>query len=258
MKTDKRSGKSLFRVISDRPRRLFAVGDIHGNINEIRALIDFLKKERGLDDRDCLVFIGDYIDRGPASRQVIDLMLSLKAGLPDTVFLKGNHEDMLLGFLGQGGSGGDVYLSNGGAAFFDSYGIAPFESLSEILLDFPPSHLDFIKGLELGVVIGNFIFVHAGIDPEQALEEQVPEDLLWIRKPFINSGHALGKTVVFGHTAFDQVLLDLPFKIGIDTGIAYGNRLSAVELIEGELYQVEMGETTVKASHLNDLLDRRT
>jgi hypothetical protein len=63
---------------------------------------------------------------------------------------------------------------------------------------------------------------------------------------------------VFGHTAFDQVFLDLPFKIGIDTGIAYGNRLSAVELIKGELYQVEVGETSVNASYLNELLDRRT
>ena len=258
MKTDKRSGRPLFRVISDLPRRLFAVGDIHGNINEIRVLIDFLKKEKGLDERDSLVFIGDYIDRGPASRQVIDLMLSLKAALPRTVFLKGNHEDMLLAFLGQGGNGGDVYLSNGGAAFFESYGIAPFGPISQILLEFPPSHLDFIKGLELGVVLHNFVFVHAGIDPERGLDDQNPEDLLWIRKAFINSGHALGKTVVFGHTAFDQVLLDLPFKIGIDTGIAYGNRLSAVELIEGELYQVEMGETTVKARYLNDLLDRPT
>jgi serine/threonine protein phosphatase 1 len=257
MKTDKRSGKPLFRVISDRPRRLFAVGDIHGNINEIKILVDFLKTEKGLDSQDCLVFIGDYIDRGPASRQVIDLMLTLKAALPKTVFLKGNHEDMLLGFLGQGGNGGDVYLSNGGAAFFDSYGIAPFGSISQILLEFPPSHLDFVKGLEYGVVIDNFVFVHAGIDPERGLDDQDAEDLLWIRKPFINSGHAIGKTVVFGHTAFDQVLLDLPFKIGIDTGIAYGNRLSAVELVSGELYQVEVGESSVNVSYLNDLLSRR-
>lgn len=258
MKTDKRSGRPNFRVISGQPRRIFAIGDIHGNLNEIRILIEFLKKEKELDERDCLVFMGDYIDRGPASRQVIDLMLSLKAALPKTVFLKGNHEDMLLGFLGQGGNGGDVYLSNGGAAFFDSYGIAPFGSISQILLEFPPSHLDFVKNLELGVVINNFVFVHAGIDPDKGLDDQVPEDLLWIRKAFINSGHTLGKTIVFGHTAFDQVFLDLPFKIGIDTGIAYGNRLSAVELIKGELYQVEVGETSVNASYLNELLDRRT
>jgi serine/threonine protein phosphatase 1 len=256
MKTDKRLGNPPFRVISDRPRRLFAVGDIHGNINELRTLIDFLKKDKGLDTRDCLVFIGDYIDRGPASRQVIDLMLSLKAAFPKTVFLKGNHEDMLLGFLGQGGNGGDVYLSNGGVAFFESYGIAPFGSISQVLIDLPPSHVDFVKSLELGVVSENFVFVHAGIDPEKGLADQDPEDLLWIRKAFINSGHAIGKTVVFGHTAFDQVLLDLPFKIGIDTGIAYGNRLSAVELMGGELYQVELGETSVNVSYLNDLLRR--
>lgn len=258
MKTDKRPGQTPFRVITDRPRRVFAVGDIHGNINEIRALIEFLKAERGVDQRDQMIFIGDYIDRGPASRQVIDLMLSLKAAWPKTVFLKGNHEDMLLGFLGQGGTCGDVYLQNGGIAFFDSYGIVPQGKLSDILLELPTSHLDFIKGLELGVVLANFVFVHAGIDPARGLNEQLPEDMLWIRKPFINSEHSLGKTVVFGHTAFDQVLLDLPFKIGIDTGIAYGNRLSAVELVEGELYQVELGEPAVKASFLNDLLQRKS
>lgn len=258
MKTDKRPGQTPFRVITDRPRRVFAVGDIHGNINEIRALIEFLKAERGVDQRDQMIFIGDYIDRGPASRQVIDLMLSLKAAWPKTVFLKGNHEDMLLGFLGQGGTCGDVYLQNGGIAFFDSYGIVPQGKLSDILLELPTSHLDFIKGLELGVVLANFVFVHAGIDPARGLNEQLPEDMLWIRKPFINSEHSLGKTVVFGHTAFDQVLLDLPFKIGIDTGIAYGNRLSAVELVVGELYQVELGETAVKAGFLNDLLQRKS
>lgn len=258
MRTDNRSGQAHFRVISDKPRRIFAVGDIHGNINEIRALVEFLKHERKVDERDCVVFIGDYIDRGPASRQVIDLMLSLKALWPKTVFLKGNHEDMLLSFLGQGGRCGEVYLQNGGAAFFDSYGIVPQGSISEILLELPPSHLDFIKRLELGVVVANFVFVHAGIDPERGLDQQSADDMLWIRKPFINSGHALGKTVVFGHTAFDQVLLDLPYKIGIDTGIAYGNRLSAVELVEGELFQIEMGDSAVKASYLNDLLQRQS
>ncbi len=256
MKTDHRSGHIRFRVIPDPPRRIFAVGDIHGNINEARALIEFLKQEKKVDDRDCVVFIGDYIDRGPASRQVIDLMLSLKALWPKTVFLKGNHEDMLLSFLGQGGLCGDVYLQNGGMAFFDSYGIVPQGSISEILLELPSSHLDFIKALELGVIVGNFLFVHAGIDPEHGIDQQVADDLLWIRKPFINSGHSIGKTVVFGHTAFDQVLLDLPYKIGIDTGIAYGNRLSAVELVGGELYQIELGDTAVKSSYLSNLLSR--
>jgi serine/threonine protein phosphatase 1 len=163
---------------------------------------------------------------------------------------------MLLGFLGQGGHGGDVYLSNGGAEFFDSYGIEPFDAMSRVLLELPSSHLDFVMSLEQGVVIDNFVFVHAGIDPDRGLDDQELEDLLWIREPFINSGHAIGKTVVFGHTSFDQVFLDLPFKIGIDTGIAYGNRLSAVELFGGELYQVEAGEDIVEVSSLQELLTR--
>jgi serine/threonine protein phosphatase 1 len=241
---------SFPRVIKDRPRRVFAVGDIHGCIDEIRVLINFLTNEQALDERDQLVFIGDYIDRGRGSRQVIELMLSLKERWPHTVFLKGNHEDMLLAFLGFEGQGGDVYLVNGGNAFFESYGIDPVGSLSDIREQVPATHMDFLHGLELGVVLGEFMFVHAGVHPAKPLDEQGVEDLLWIRHEFVQAPHNFGKTVVFGHTAFNEVLVDLPYKIGIDTGAIYGNQLSIVELVHGDLYQVSVGESVVRTSRL--------
>ena len=248
------SDKPVVRLIKKRPRRLFAVGDIHGCVDEITTLIEHLTKHKDLGPEDLLVFMGDYIDRGRSSKGVIDLCLSLKEKWPHTVFLKGNHEDMLLDFLGLGGRGGDVYLANGGLAFFSSYGIEPFGDLSEIVQGIPRSHLEFLKNLELAVMVSEFLFVHAGVRPDKSLEQQETEDLLWIRQEFVQGQHQLGKTVVFGHTAFNEVFLDLPYKIGVDTGAIFGNQLSVVELVNGDFYQVELGERTVKEGHLNQLL----
>jgi serine/threonine protein phosphatase 1 len=161
---------------------------------------------------------------------------------------------MLLGFLGLGGQYGEYYLKNGGDSFFKSYGIEATGSLTSIREQIPESHLSFIKNLELGVSLGEFIFVHAGVSPRRALDQQIQEDLLWIREDFIQHPHPFGKIVVFGHTAFNQVFLDLPYRIGIDTGVAYGNRLSAVELVHGELYQVEVGGRAISQSQLEHLL----
>ncbi len=248
----------LIRVISERPRRLYAVGDIHGNMQELSLLLDYLTSKHSVGAEDLLVFIGDYIDRGPASRQVIDRMLEIQRSWPKTVFLKGNHEEMLLSFLGLGGGNGEFYLPNGGASFFASYGVEPSGPLSELIAKLPVAHLEFIRNLEHGVSLAEFIFVHAGVNPAKSLEEQEPSDLLWIRKEFILTPHDFGKTVVFGHTAFNDVYLDMPYKIGIDTGVAYGNKLSIVELVNGDLYQVGVGETAVHERSLRDLLPSRS
>jgi serine/threonine protein phosphatase 1 len=251
------SGTSI-RVIADRPRRLFVVGDIHGNYTELSILLDHLAAKHNVTSEDLFVFIGDYIDRGPASRQVIDRMLEIQRVWPKTVFLKGNHEEMLLSFLGLGGGNGQFYLPNGGAAFFASYGVEPVGPLSDLIAKLPVAHLEFIRRLELGVSLAEFIFVHAGLNPSRALEKQSSGDLLWIRKEFINAPHEFGKTVVFGHTAFNDIYLDLPYKIGIDTGVAYGNRLSIVELVHGDLYQVGVGEIEVRERSLRELLASRS
>jgi serine/threonine protein phosphatase 1 len=255
---DTSEGSPTIRIIADRPRRLYVVGDIHGNNSELSVLLEHLTSKHSVSSEDLFIFIGDYIDRGPASRQVIDRMLELQRTWPKTVFLKGNHEEMLLAFLGLGGGNGQFYLPNGGLAFFESYGVEPIGPLSELIAKLPVAHLEFLRRLELGVSLAEFIFVHAGLNPLCALEQQRPEDLLWIRKEFIGVPHAFGKTVVFGHTAFNDIYLDLPYKIGIDTGVAYGNKLSIVELVNGDLYQVGVGEREVKERSLRDLLASRS
>jgi serine/threonine protein phosphatase 1 len=252
------NAKTLIREITERPARLFAVGDVHGCYDELATLLDYLDSKQGLCADDQLIFIGDYIDRGVASKQVVDRLLEVRAAWPKTVFLKGNHEEMLLDFLGFGGSNGEFYLKNGGINFFASHGLEPIGSLEEIRNGLPQSHLEFFKGLEIGVVLAEFLFVHAGISPQRPLAEQQQGDMLWIREEFISFPHDLAKTVVFGHTAFNQVLIDLPYKIGIDTGAVYGNRLSAVELVAGDLFQVGAGQRSVEELSLKSLLPSTT
>jgi serine/threonine protein phosphatase 1 len=257
-KKAKASDVAEIRVVTERSPRVFAFGDIHGCNSELNILLDALRSRHHATKADQFVFIGDYVDRGPDSKGVIDTLLAWKAEFPKTIFLKGNHEDMLLGFLGMGGSSAEVYLINGGAEFFKSYGIEPTGPLSEVAKSLPPAHLQFLTSLELGVSIGEFLFVHAGINPALGLQEQKPHDLMWIRGDFIPVEHNVGKTVVFGHTPFADVMLHMPYKIGIDTGLVYGNLLSAVELVDGTVFQVDRGGDQVTVSSLRDRLNSRS
>jgi serine/threonine protein phosphatase 1 len=227
--------------------RFFVVGDIHGCAREVEALLAALALVKG----DTVAFIGDYIDRGPESRAVVDMMLALRARTEfATVFLKGNHEDMCLAYLGRVGQWGEAWRMNGGGATLRSYGVSPQATGAEAAAAIPASHIDFFAGLALQHVADDFLLVHAGIRPSRALEAQESEDLLWIREEFITSRHDLPYTVVFGHTPQRRVLVDLPYKIGIDTGCVYGGRLTAVELRERVLYQVAYNEKQVKQSPL--------
>jgi serine/threonine protein phosphatase 1 len=236
---------ATIRVIADRPSRLFAIGDIHGCSDELAVMLNELTKKEGVSSSDLVIFMGDYIDRGPASKDVIAQLLAFRERFPSTVFLKGNHEDMLLDFLGLGGHLGENYLLNGGEEFFSSYAIDAVGAVDEVRGRLPAEHLEFICSLEVGVSLAEFLFVHAGISPFRELDKQRSRDLMWIRRDFTTFEHNLGKTVVFGHTPYENVMVHLPFKIGIDTGLVYGNKLSAVELVHGGLFQVEKGEKTV-------------
>lgn len=231
-----------FRVLPENYERIYAVGDIHGNLKELKTLLDFVFTQDPLTENDLVVFLGDYIDRGPASCEVVNYVRDFRASNPNTLCLQGNHEEMLLSFLGVSGEHGDFYLANGGMQCFDSYGITVSNDRSKIRREFPDEHIEFFSSLEVGVIVGHFILVHAGIRPTVPLEEQDSHDLRWIRREFIHNQHRFGKTVVFGHTAFNGLFVDLPYKLGIDTGIAYGNALSIVELIHGDHYQIELGD----------------
>jgi serine/threonine protein phosphatase 1 len=223
--------------------RFHIVGDIHGCVRELETLLTGLDVSAG----DTLAFIGDYIDRGPDSRAVVDLLLGLRAqsGLR-TIFLKGNHEDMCLAYVGRDGRWGESWRMNGGGATLRSYGVSDALQGAAAAERFPAEHLEFFESLDLTAVVDEFLLVHAGVRPSVPLGAQDPEDLLWIREEFIACAHELPHTVVFGHTPQRQVLVDLPYKIGIDTGCVNGGRLTALEPHAGVVHQVTYGDRQVR------------
>jgi serine/threonine protein phosphatase 1 len=208
-------------------QRIFAVGDIHGCYQKLCALMDKLPLNK---EQDQLLFIGDYIDRGPGSIEVLDYLIDLKMRLPGIIFLKGNHEDMLQNYLD--GKDRFTYLLNSGQQTLDAY-----LNNQDASADYPvpPAHLEFLSELRLYYQTENYIFVHAGMRDKVPLESQKETDLLWIRDEFIYSDYDFGKRVVFGHTPFKEPLVQTN-KIGIDTGAVYGNRLTCVQLPEMKFY----------------------
>jgi serine/threonine protein phosphatase 1 len=209
--------------------RIYAVGDIHGCYDKLLVMM----QKMDIDfESDTLVFLGDYIDRGPQSFEVVAYLANLKQRYANTIFLKGNHEEMLEKYL----SGEDriTYLVNGGQQTLESYMNRPRPEGEPVI---PRTHLEFFKSLRIYHETQNYIFVHAGLKNKVPLEKQKTEDLLWIRRRFIESKYDYGKMVVFGHTPLHEPLL-LPNKIGIDTGAVYGNRLTCVRLPELVFYTV--------------------
>ena len=221
----------------------YVIGDIHGCVDELRRLIGALPLRLG----DSLIFLGDYIDRGPDSAGVVAYSIALQSELREVsfLFLRGNHEDMLLSYLGLAGQHGDMFLINGGKATLASYGLSEAVAAEEALSAIPPEHLMFYKKLERFYIMDPFLCVHAGIHPHKPLADQTEEELFWIRNAFIYSSHRLPYTVLFGHTPQQRVLYDLPFKIGLDTGLVYGNTLTCLEVDEKVLYQINRGKKRV-------------
>ena len=204
-------------------QKIFVVGDIHGCFDKLCALMDKIPINF---TRDQLIFIGDYIDRGSSSLEVVDYLIDLKKRWPATIFLKGNHEDMLEKYLD--GSDRFTYLLNGGQRTLDAYLNRP-NNPGEYPV--PPAHLEFFKSLHRYYQTDDYIFVHAGLRKKVPLESQKAIDLFWIRDEFIYSDFDFGKRVIFGHTPFKEPLVHTN-KIGIDTGAVYGNRLTCVQLPE--------------------------
>jgi serine/threonine protein phosphatase 1 len=211
--------------------RILAIGDIHGCNGLLKQLLGRLT----IDPlSDILVFIGDYIDRGPDVKGVIDTLLALKETYPKTIYLKGNHESMFLNYYTEGWDE-ELFLVNGGRETLDSYGI--FLDGSGKAKGLPENHLRFLASLSLSHETDEYVFVHAGLRPGIAIPDQMPEDMLWIRHEFIDSNWDFGKTVVFGHTPFTRPLIEKK-KIGIDTGAVYGGCLTCIELPSQRIIQV--------------------
>ena len=224
---------------------LYAVGDIHGELEMLEELVAKLP----LDADDSLVFVGDYIDRGPEPRAVVDRLIKLSRERR-CVFLLGNHESMFCDFMGWHGAtyfGGDAFLMNGGARTLASYGYFDLADPNPASFRLPPDHEAFYRDLKLHHCEGDYLFVHAGIgrnqldevDVDYALRKALPEDLLWDRAT-LDLPHALGVTLVYGHTPSPdlRVRWNSPFSIGIDTGAVYGGMLTAIRLPDETLFQV--------------------
>lgn len=219
--------------------RCYVIGDIHGCCEEMACLLESLPVEPS----DRLVFLGDYIDRGPDSKGVVSYLLEYQEKLKgQAIFLKGNHEDMFLAYLGLEGRYGEMFLFNGGGATLASYGISPRSAApADILSAMPAEHMLFLERLRNYYLSEPYLCVHAGIHPARPLEQQIEEELLWIRDEFILNPHPMPYTVLFGHTPQREVLFHLPYKIGLDTGLVYGNQLSCLEIHDKVLYQIKRG-----------------
>jgi serine/threonine protein phosphatase 1 len=198
---------------------MYAIGDIHGCLDPLRRLMDQIH----VSETDEVVFIGDYVDRGPDSKGVIDYLLTLQGRY---TFLMGNHERMFLDFLQ--GKERFLFLYNGGEATLESYG-----GVGNI----PASHLAFLNRLVLYYETDDYLFVHGGIRPGILIQDQDPKDLLWIREEFYAYPGRYAKPVVFGHTPMREVLMEED-RIGIDTACVYGNKLTCLTLPSRQVIQV--------------------
>ena len=222
--------------------RVYAVGDIHGRVDLLRQL------ERRIDDdaaaapsaRKVVVYLGDYIDRGEHSRQVIDRLLDHPLSGFERIHLLGNHEDSMLRFLTDV-QVGPAWLTYGGGATLHSYGIKPpagerdlVRAQAELRDRLPPHHLIFLRELSLSHVEGDYFFVHAGVKPGVPLDAQALEDMLWIRDEFLTSRVDFGKIVVHGHTITDAPEVKRN-RIGIDTGAFASGKLTCL-VLDGETW----------------------
>ena len=224
---------------------LYAVGDIHGEWELLDELLGGIPERTG----DRFVFVGDYVDRGPDARRVVDRLLAFSRER-ECIFLLGNHESMFLDFLGWPGEayfGGDAFLRNGGERTLASYGFFERDDADPTKFALPPEHAEFYRHLRLYHREGDYLFVHAGVgrrwlgevDVDYVLRRAHVEDLLWDRLS-LGLPHRLGVTIVHGHSPAPdfEVRWNDPFSIGIDTGAVYGGRLTAIRLPDETLIQV--------------------
>lgn len=220
--------------------RVYAIGDIHGRLDlliRLEAMIaDDLARSRPA--RTVAVYLGDYVDRGPDSRRVLDHLMDRPLPADEIVHLFGNHEDAMVRFLDDRWVGGS-WMGFGGRETLRSYGVVPDPSLppdewfaaaqEAFVRALPERHLAFLEGLPLRHTEGGYLFVHAGIRPGLALGRQRREDLLWIRHEFLDSDADHGCVVVHGHSIQSEPEIRAN-RIGIDTGAYCSDRLTALAL----------------------------
>lgn len=222
---------------------VYAVGDIHGCYEQLRAAYAAIEKDAAvIGGRSLVIFLGDYVDRGLHSKSVMNFLCSRSSSSFESVFLCGNHDEEFLQFC-LNPSRKLAWLDFGGRETLMSYGIdadhilksaGGAQGLAQAVRQvIPDQHIEFLKGLPILARVDDVVFVHAGIRPSVPLNEQSDYDLTWIREPFLSKGPGFEFTVVHGHT----VTMEPSFgrqRIGIDTGVYETGRLTVLKLSNGE------------------------
>lgn len=231
-------------------RRVYCIGDIHGRLDLLDELHGLIRNDSAdFQGSLCIIYLGDFIDRGPDSRQVLDRLIEQPLARFDAIHLLGNHEQAMLDFLAYP-EAAMAWLQFGGEATLLSYGIEPgrvrMRRRVDLLRDelqgrLPRSHREFLATCRQLYVEGSYCFVHAGIRPGIELPDQRAEDLLWIRGEFTESVEDHGYTVVHGHSITEDVEWR-PNRIGIDTGAFYTGVLSALVLEAGQRRLLQTGQ----------------
>jgi serine/threonine protein phosphatase 1 len=218
--------------------RVYAVGDVHGRADLLMQLFSGIDAdlEANPPPRALHVFLGDYIDRGPDSREVLDLLIA-RSQRHEMIFLKGNHEVLIEQFLRKPETLA-TWRQVGGSRTLLSYGVTPSfnpdaaerAALARRLADvLPPAHMQFFRSLQRSFICGEFFFVHAGVRPGVPLSQQTDEDLFWIREKFLKHPDKFEKIIVHGHTPVAEVEVH-PNRINIDTGAFATGLLSCLRM----------------------------
>lgn len=218
----------------------YAIGDIHGRSDLLAQLLVELEARAQAEQRQggppILVFLGDYVDRGPDSAGVIDMLLHRRPAGYERHYLRGNHEQSMLAFIDDP-LANKAWLLQGGAETMLSYGIRPPSPLGAgdqdwigvaqlLMAKLPDDHYDFLFGLERYIAFGDYAFVHAGVDASRPLHEQTDDALYWSRKAFLASKKPFSHRIVHGHTPVDEPYLDHR-RVAVDTGAYASGRLTA-------------------------------
>ncbi|NQV56656.1 MAG: serine/threonine protein phosphatase [Rhodospirillales bacterium] len=225
-------------------QRYYVIGDIHGRQDLLETMCALITEDMRTHDAEkkplkiAILFLGDYVDRGDDSRQVVDYLLSDPFPHFAKIHLKGNHEDALLRFVDLPEIGRE-WFTYGGLTTLISYGVRinsnsptpdQMESLQkEFVSNLPAAHLAFFENLDIYHEAGDYVFVHAGILPGRKIAKQRPQDLMWIRDEFLDSDRRHEKFVIHGHSITEAPEIR-PNRIGIDTGAYHSNRLTCLVL----------------------------
>jgi serine/threonine protein phosphatase 1 len=222
---------------------IYAIGDIHGHLRKLERLM-IKMEEAGLGPSDRLVFVGDYIDRGPKVPELLDYLVDLKKRRPNDVYLRGNHDQGMLDARDVFDQDRTAKVSSldiqwwfacGGRETVESY--PPVKPWYNAV---PDAHWEFLESTQMEYEEGNYLFVHAGIVPPGKKWKDKEDPRLWIRELFIGSKADFGKTVIFGHTPQDLLMpCVMANKVGIDTGAAYNGPLTALRLDPNAPYDMD-------------------